>query len=178
MEVKSVNAMVAESIVKYWDMNSMSDYGDYTYQYKDVARVIEKMHIIFEQSGIKKGDRIALCSRNSARWGAAFWGVLTYGAVVVPILNEFHPAQIQDIVNHSETKLLFVQDQIWEKLDAEAMPDLLGALSFNDYELLMSRSDELTYARENLNRLFGEKYPQNFRPHHIKYHEDQPSEKR
>lgn len=176
MEVKSVNAMVAESIVKYWDMNSMSDYGDYTYQYKDVARVIEKMHIIFEQSGIKKGDRIALCSRNSARWGAAFWGVLTYGAVVVPILNEFHPAQIQDIVNHSETKLLFVQDQIWEKLDAEAMPDLLGALSFNDYELLMSRSDELTYARENLNRLFGEKYPQNFRPHHIKYHEDQPDE--
>ncbi len=176
MQIKSVNKMVAQSIIDHWDMNSMSDYGDYTYQYKDVARVIEKMHIIFEQCGIQKGDRIALCSRNSARWGAAFFGILTYGAVVVPILNEFHPAQIQDIINHSETKLLFVQDQIWEKLDAEAMPNLQGALSFTDYGLLMSRSEELNYARENLNRLFGEKYPENFRPQHINYHEDQPDE--
>lgn len=176
MEMQSLNKMIADSIVKHWDMNSMSDYGDYTYQYKDVARVIEKMHIVFEHAGIQKGDRIALCSRNSARWGAAFFSILTYGAVCVPILNEFHPGQIQDIINHSETKLIFVQDQIWEKLDAEAMPALQGALSFTDYGLLLSRNEGLTYARENLNRLFGEKYPQNFRPQHIKYHEDQPEE--
>ncbi len=176
MEIQSVNKMVAESICKHWDMNSMSDYQDYTYQYKDVARVIEKMHIIFEQSGIQKGDRIALCSRNSARWGAAFFSILTYGAVAVPILNEFHPGQIQDIINHSEAKLLFIQDQIWEKLDFEQMPGLLGALSFTDYGALASRSEALTYARENLNKLFGEKYPVNFRPQHIQYHEDQPDE--
>jgi len=176
MEIKSVNKMIAETIAQRWDMNSMSDYGDYTYQYKDVARVIEKMHIIFEKCGIQKGDRIALCSRNSARWGAAFFSILTYGAVAVPILNEFHPGQIQDIINHSETKLIFAQDQIWDKLDAEAMPGLIGALSFTDYGLLMSRSEDLTYARENLNLLFGEKYPQNFRPQHINYHVDQPDE--
>ena len=105
--------MVAQSIKDHWDMASMSDYGDYTYQYKDVARVIEKMHILYEQCGIKKGDRIALCGRNSARWGAAFFSILTYGAVAVPILNEFHPTQIQDIVNHSESRLLFVTDQIF-----------------------------------------------------------------
>ena len=168
--------MVAQSIKDHWDMDSMSDYGDYTYQYKDVARVIEKMHIIYEQCGIQKGDRIALCGRNSARWGAAFFSILTYGAVAVPILNEFHPTQIQDIVSHSESRLLFVTDQIFNTLDFEAMPSLSGCLSFTDYTLLASRSESLTHARENLNRLFGEKYPNNFRPQHINYHQDEAEE--
>ena len=168
--------MIADSIKTHWDLPSMSDYGVYTYQYKDVARVIEKMHIIFEECGIQKGDRIALCGRNQARWGAAFFSVLTYGAVAVPILNEFHPTQIQDIINHSETKLLFVTDQIFGNLDFEAMPTLEGCISFTDYSLLASRNEKLTFARENLNRLFGEKYPTNFRKQHINYHVDQPEE--
>lgn len=177
MEIRSVNQMVAESIIKNWDNSSMSDYGDYTYQYKDVARVIEKMHILFEEAGIQKGDRIALCGRNSARWGAAFFSVLTYGAVCVPILNEFHPSQIQDIVNHSETKILFVTDQIFATLDFEAMPGLQGCLSFTDYNLLANRNEKLAIARENLNRLFGAKYPNNFRKEHIKnWHVDEPDE--
>lgn len=168
--------MIADSIKTHWDLPSMSDYGVYTYQYKDVARVIEKMHIIFEECGIQKGDRIALCGRNQARWGAAFFSVLTYGAVAVPILNEFHPTQIQDIINHSETKLLFVTDQIFGNLDFEAMSTLEGCISFTDYSLLASRNEKLTFARENLNRLFGEKYPTNFRKQHINYHVDQPEE--
>ncbi|MBQ0048671.1 MAG: AMP-binding protein [Bacteroidales bacterium] len=176
MEIPSLNQMIAESIQKHWDMQSMSDYGDYTYQYKDVARVIEKMHILFETTGIKKGDRIALCGRNSARWGAAFFSVLSYGAVCVPILNEFHPQQIQDIVNHSETRLLFVTDQIFSTLDFAAMPQLEGCISFTDYTLLESRSEELTNARNNLNKLFGEKFPNNFRKQHISYHVDKPDE--
>ena len=176
MQIPSFNAMVAQSIKDHWDMDSMSDYGDYTYQYKDVARVIEKMHILYEQCGIKKGDRIALCGRNSARWGAAFFSILTYGAVAVPILNEFHPTQIQDIVSHSESRLLFVTDQIFATLDFDSMPSLEGAVSFSDYKLLASRSETLTYARENLNRLFGEKYPNNFRPQHINYHKDEADE--
>lgn len=176
MEIPSFNAMVAESIKSHWDMPSMSDYGAYTYQYKDVARVIEKMHILFEESGIQKGEKIALCGRNSARWGAAFFSILTYGAVVVPILNEFHPSQIQDIVNHSESRILFVTDQIFENLKFDEMPQLLGCVSFTDYTLLASRCDQLSAARNNLNKLYGEKYPNNFRAQHISYHQDSPDE--
>lgn len=176
MEIPSFNAQVAESIQNHWDMSSMSDYGAYTYQYKDVARVIEKLHILFEQCGIKKGDRIALCGRNSARWGAAFFAILTYGAVGVPILNEFHPIQIQDIINHSESRILFVTDQIFETINFEEMPGLEGCISFSDYMLLACRNENLTNARNNLNKLYGEKYPNNFRPQHIKYHEDRPDE--
>lgn len=176
MQIRSVNQIVTDAIVNYWNLDSMSDYGDYTYQYKDVARVIEKMHILFEHAGIQKGDRIALCGRNSARWGAAFWSVLTYGAVCVPILHEFHPSQIQDIINHSETKLLFVTDQIFSTLDFEQMPSLQGIASFTDYGLLACRNEKLADARKNLNRLFGEKYPINFRPEHINWHVDEPDE--
>ncbi len=176
MEIPSFNQIIAESIKKYWDLSSMSDYGSYTYQYKDVARVIEKMHILYEACGIKKGDRIALCGRNSARWGAAFFSILTYGAVAVPILNEFHPTQIQDIINHSEARLLFVTDQIFATLKFEEMNALEGCISFTEYNLLSSRNEALNDARNNLNKLFGEKYPNNFRPQHISYHQDSPDE--
>ncbi len=176
MEIPSLNGLIAETIKEHWDMESMSDYGAYTYQYKDVARVIEKMHILFEECGIQKGDRVALCGRNSARWGAAFFSILTYGAVGVPILNEFHPNQIQDIVNHSESKLLFVTDQIFETLAFDQMPALEGCISFTDYTLLACRNEKLCDARNNLNKLFGEKYPNNFRKQHINYHVDSPEE--
>ena len=176
MQIPSFNAIVAETIKSHWDMDSMSDYGAYTYQYKDVARVIEKMHILFEQCGIQPGDRIALCGRNSARWGAAFFSILTYGAVGVPILNEFHPSQIQDIIKHSESRLLFVTDQIFETLNFDETPCLEGVISFSDYTLLACRNQKLEDARNNLNKLYGEKYPNNFRSQHINYHIDSPDE--
>ncbi len=176
MKIPSFNSCISQSIIENWDLDALSDYGSYTLQYKDVARIIEKMHIIFEQSGIKPGDKIALCGRNSSRWGVAFFAVVTYGAVAVPVLHEFHPEQVHDIVNHSESKLLFVGDLVWPKLTAEKMPNLEGILSLADYSLLISRSEKLTYARENLNQLFGKKYPKNFRPEHINYYKDSPEE--
>jgi long-chain acyl-CoA synthetase len=175
-EVPSYNQMIRQSIQDHWFLNSMSDYGDFTLQYKDVARIIEKMHILFENAGIKPGDKIALCGRNLSRWGSAFMSILTYGAVAVPILHEFHPSQVHDIVNHSDSKLLFVGDKVWPALNADEMPNLQGIISLTDYSLLVCRNEKLGYARENLNRLFGEKFPSRFLPKYLKYYEDQPDE--
>ncbi len=173
----SFNQLIYDAIQNFWDNDAMSDYGVSTLQYKDVARIIEKMHILFEHSGVKPGDKVALCGKNQCRWGAAFFAITTYGAVAVPILHEFHPAQIHDIVNHSDAKLLFVEDKIFQMLNADEMPNLEGVLSIIDYHLFVSRSEQLTFARENLNRLFGEKFPMNFRKHHIEpYYQDQPDE--
>ena len=178
MEVPSFNECIQKSIQDNCDLDALSDYGQKTFQYKDVARIIEKLHIIFEASGVQKGDKVAICGRNSARWGIAFLSTLTYGAVAVPILHEFHPEQIHDIVNHSDAKLLFVGDQVWPKLDAEKMPGLEGIFgnSSDEYRLLYGRTDKVRYARENLNRLFGERFPMNFRKHHIDYYKDNPDE--
>ena len=178
MECPSFNALIQQSIHDHWDLPALTDYGTHTYQFKDVARIIEKLHIILEASGVEHGDKVAICGRNSARWGIAFLATLTYGAVAVPILHEFHPEQIHDLVNHSGAKLLFVGDQVWPKLDAEKMPGLEGIFSNSndEYKILLARTDKVRFARENLNRLFGEKFPMNFRPKHINYHADEPDE--
>lgn len=168
--------MILQSIQDHWFLDSMTDYGFFTFQYKDVARIIEKLHILFEQAGIQPGDKIALCGRNQSRWGVAFFSILTYGAVAVPVLHEFHPSQVHDIINHSESKLLFVGDKVWPNLNADEMPDLQGIISLTDYSLLVSRNDKLAYARENLNRLFGEKFPSRFLPELLSYYHDQPDE--
>jgi len=175
-EVPSYNQMIQQSIQEHWFLDSMSDYGLFTFQYKDVARIIEKMHILFEEADIKQGDKIALCGRNLSRWGAAFFSILTYGAVAVPILHEFHPSQVHDIVNHSEAKLLFVGDKVWPNLNADEMPGLQGIISLTDYSLLVCHNEKLGYARENLNRLFGEKFPSRFLPECISYYHDSPDE--
>ena len=173
----SFNQFIFDAIQKYWDQDAMSDYGVSTLQYKDVARIIEKLHILFQHSGIRPGDKVALCGKNQSRWGAAFFAITTYGAVAVPVLHEFHPQSIHDIVNHSDAKLFFVEDKIFQSLDPDEMPQLEGILSIIDYHLFVSRSELLTFARENLNRLFGEKFPMNFRKHHIApYYADQPEE--
>ena len=173
---QSFIAYIEESIKNNWDLDALTDYKGATLQYKDVARKIEKVHIIFEESGIKKGDRIAICGRNSSHWGVTFLAILTYGAVAVPILHEFKADNVHNIVNHSEAKLLFVGDVVWENLNESAMPLLEGVILMNDFTLLVSRSEKLTHAREHLNELFGQKYPKNFRTEHINYHKDQPRE--
>ena len=173
---KSFIALIEKSIKKNWDANSLTDYKGVTYQYKDVARKIEKLHIIFEESGIKPGDKIAICGRNMSHWGVTFLATVTYGAVIVPILHEFKPDQVHNIVNHSEAKLLFVGDVVWEGLDESAMPNLEGVILVNDFSLLVSRTEKLTYAREHLNELFGKKFPKNFRKEHINSYKDSPDE--
>ncbi len=164
---QSFIAYIENSIKSNWDLNALTDYKGATLQYKDVARKIEKLHIIFEESGIKKGDKIAICGRNSSHWGVTFLAILTYGAVAIPILHEFKPDNVHHIVNHSEARLLFAGDVVWENLNEAAMPLLEGIVIMTDFSVLVSRSEKLTHAREHLNELFGQKYPKNFRPEHI-----------
>ena len=173
---KSFIALIEKSIKKFWDADALTDYKGVTYQYKDVARKIEKLHIIFEESGVKPGDKIAVCGRNMSHWGVTFLATVTYGAIIVPILHEFKPDQVHNIVNHSESKLLFVGDVVWEGLDENAMPGLEGVILVNDFSVLVSRTEKLTYAREHLNELFGKKFPKNFRKEHINYYKDSPEE--
>ena len=155
MEIPSFNALLEKSIIDNWDKDALTDFKGATLQYHDVARKIEKLHIMFESSGVVKGDKIALCGRNSASWAVAFLATLTYGAVAVPILHEFTADQIHNIVNHSEAKLLFVGDYVATIIDQTKMPDLEGIIYIPDYSLVVSRTDKLTYAREHLNEMFG-----------------------
>ncbi len=175
-EIKSFIERIEQSIRDNWDLDALTDYEGSTLQYKDVARKIEKLHILFENAGVQKGDKIAMCGRNSSNWAVAFLSTLTYGAVAVPILHEFKAEQVHNIVNHSEAKLLFVGDQTWPALDADAMPDLEGIISIPDYSLLVCRTETLFNAREHLNEFFGKRYPKNFRRQHVSYHRDSPEE--
>lgn len=170
------NEALATSIKENWNRNSMSDYGEVTFQYRDVAHNIAQLHILFENSGIRKGEKIALCGRNQARWGIAFFAIITYGAVAVPILHDFHAEQVHQITNHSEARLLFVSDQVWKKIDPKEMPNLLGIISNDEFQVLYDQGGILTPIRNNLNKLFGERYPDSFRPEHVCYHQDQPEE--
>lgn len=174
--IGSFNYYIEKSIKENWDRDALTDYKGATLQYHDVARKLEKLHILFENSGVVKGDKIAICGRNSAPWAAAFFSILTYGAVAVPILHEFNADQIHNIVNHSGAKLLFVGDVIAQTIDPESMPELEGIINIPDYSLMISRSEKLTYAREHLNELFGQRYPNAFRAQHVSYHKDSPEE--
>lgn len=165
----SLIQLIEESIRKNWNLDAMTDYKGATLQYKDVARKIEKMHILLEHAGIKKGDKIALCGRNSANWTATFLGVITYGAVAVPILHEFKADNVHNIVNHSEARMLFVGDQVWENFNEAAMPHLEGIIELKNFDLVVSRSEQLTYAREHLNEEFGKRYPCRFRAENVSY---------
>ena len=170
------NTLIQKAIVNNWQRDALTDYKGATLQYHDVARKIEKLHIMFESSGIAKGDKIALCGRNSAAWACAFLAIVTYGAVAVPVQHEFKPEQVYNVVDHSEARLLFVGDVVSTTLDYSRMPLLEGVVYLPDYSLVLSRTEKLTYAREHLNEMFGKKYPKYFRPEHVAYHQDKPEE--
>ena len=168
-QIPSFCGLIEKSIIANWDQDALTDYKGATLQYHDVARKIEKLHILFENSGVQQGDRIALCGRNSSQWAVAFLATLTYGAVAVPLLHEFTAEQIHHTVNHSEAKLLFVGDHVATIINPDEMPGLEGIISNVDYQLIVSRTDKLTYAREHLNELYGRKFPKNFRKEHVSY---------
>ena len=177
MEIQdSFIQLIEQSIRKNWDRSALTDYKGATLQYKDVARKIEKMHILFQHAGIQPGDKIALCGRNSANWGATFLGVITYGAVAVPILHEFKADNVHNIVNPSEARMLFVGDQVWENFNEAAMPHLEGIIELKNFDLVVSRSKQLSYAREHLNEEFGKKYPCRFRAEQVSYRRESPEE--
>lgn len=169
---QSFIALIEQSIKTNWYLNALTDYKGITLQYRDVARKIEKILILLENAGIEKGDKIAICGRNSAHWTVTYLAVITYGAVVVPILHEFKADQVHNIVNHSEARLLFVGDQIWENLNEAAMPHLEGIIELKDFGVPVSRSEKLAYARDHLNEIFGHKFPCRFRPDDISYEKE------
>lgn len=173
---QSFNSYIENSIKDNWDRDALTDYKGATLQYHDVARKIAKLHILFRHSGLQPGDKVALCGRNSSAWAAAFLATITYGAVAVPIQHEFTPDMVYNIVNHSEARLLFVGDVVSPTIDAGEMPALEGIIYIPDFSLTMSRSETLTFAREHLNKLFGEEYPKAFERSHVSYHQDSPEE--
>ena len=177
METKeSLIQLIEQSIRQNWNLDAMTDYKGATLQYRDVARKIEKMHILFEFAGINPGDKIALCGRNSANWTAVFLSIITYGAVAVPILHEFKADNVHNVVNHSEARMMFVGDQVWENFNEAAMPRLEGIIELKNFDLVVSRSKQLTYAREHLNEEFGKRYPCRFRAENVSYRCKDPEE--
>ena len=172
MEIPSFVKLIEASLVKNWDRDALTDFKGATLQYHDVARKIEKLHILFENSGVKPGDQIALAGRNSANWAVAFLATLAYGAVAVPILHEFTADQMHNIVNHSDAKLLFVGDVVATQIDPTKMPGLEGIIYIPDYSLVLSRTDKLTYAREHLNEMFGKKFPKYFLKEYVIYNSE------
>ena len=176
MEFSSVNLLLQESFRTHWDRPALSNYQGITLKYGDVARRIEKLHIAFEQCGLLRGDKVAICSRNQANWGVSFLAALTYGAVPVPILHEFKPGNIHYLVNHSEAKVLFVDDVIWEGLLIDEMPELQVVVQINTFKFLYACTEELRSIREHLNESFGRKYPDHFGPEDLDYYVDSPDE--
>jgi len=172
--VEDIVKLIEKSVKKNWTLDALTDYRGTTHQFKDVARKIEKLHILFETVGIEKGDKIAICGRNSSHWAVAFLATMTYGAVAVPILHEFKPDNVHNIINHSDSRLLFVGESNWEGMDENSIPGVLGVLLINDFSVLVSRTEKLTYAREHLNELFGRKFPSRFEPKDIHYESPDP----
>ena len=176
MNQKSLNSLIKESILKNWDNMALSDMGGINYQYRDVALLIAKVHLLIESAGVKPGDKVAICGKNSATWSVVFLSCLTYGAVAVPILHEFKADMVQHLVNHSESKLLFVDAAIWENLDENAMPKIAGAIYISELGMPFSRNERLTEVRENLNKYFGKKYPYDFDKKDVEYYKDEPEQ--
>ena len=173
-KVEDIVKLIETSLKKNWTLDALTDYRGTTLQYKDVARKIAKLHILFETVGIEKGDKIAICGRNSSHWAVAFLATMTYGAVAVPILHEFKPDNVHNIINHSDSRLLFVGEANWEGMDENSIPGVLGVILMSDFSLLVSRTDKLIYAREHLNELFGRKYPSRFDSKDIVFEQPDP----
>ena len=176
MEFTSVNKLYQEAFKKNWDRPAISNYHGETLHYKDVARRMEKLHIMFEECGLQKGDKVAICSRNQANWAVTFLAIMTYGAVPVPLLHEFKSANIHHLVNHSEAKILFVDDVIWEGLSETEMPDLHAIIQVNTFKILFASDEKIVEAKTHLNELFGRKYPEAFTPECLDYYEDSEDE--
>lgn len=176
MENKSLNALIKDSIISNWDNMALSDLGGINYQYKDVALLVAKLHIIFDAAGLRPGDKVAICGKNSSNWAVIFLSCLTAGVVAVPILHEFKGDMVHHLVNHSGSRLLFVDAAIWENLDEKVMPDLVGAIYISELGMPLSRSERLTEVRNNLNEYFGRRYPYSFDRKDVVFYDDKPDE--
>ena len=157
-----INQIIENAVRKYWEELALTDFNGISLQYRDIARKVAKLHLLFEQAGIVEGDKIALCGKNSTQWSVAFIAALTYGAVPVPILHEFKPDSVHHILNHSDSRILFTDVHIFEHLDVDKTPQIDGVFDISDYSLLFSKQESINYARAHLNELFGKRYPERF----------------
>lgn len=173
---KSLIQYIQDSIRNNWENLALTDFNGVSYQYRDIARKVAKLHLLYEHAGIKRGDKIALCGKNSSQWAVAFLATMTYGAVAVPILHEFKPDNIHHLVSHCDARLFFTDDAIWENLDPASMTKLEGVVNLSDFSLLMSRNTRLKEARQRLNELFGKKYPERFTPEDVIYPKEKESD--
>ncbi len=173
---KSLIQYIQDSIRNNWENLALTDFNGVSYQYRDIARKVAKLHLLYEHAGIKRGDKIALCGKNSSQWAVAFLATMTYGAVAVPILHEFKPDNIHHLVSHCDARLFFTDDAIWENLDPASMTKLEGVVNLSDFSLLMSRNTRLKEARQRLNELFGKKYPERFTPEDVVYSKEKESD--
>jgi len=168
--------LIETSIKAHWELPALTDYKGKTFNYKDMAEEIAKLHIIFQEAGIQKGDKIALMGRNSSRWAISFFGVLSYGAVVVPILNDFTAKNVHYIINHSESKFFFVTNSNWENLDKSAMTGIECFISLDDFSAIYSRQPEITRIFDQVNARFQEKYPLAIKPDDVNFYVEDPEE--
>lgn len=172
----SLNALIEDSIKKNWDSMALSDMGGINYQYKDVAETVAKLHIMFRAAGLKEGDRVAICGKNSSNWVVVLIACLTSGVVAVPILHEFKADTVSHLVRHSGSKLLFVDAAIWENLDENDLPDLIGAIYISEFGMPLCRNEKLKETRNNINEYFGKEYPYSFTRESVKYYHDEPEQ--
>ncbi len=173
---ESLNQLIEQSIKKNWESMALSDMGGINYQYKDVAEAVAKVHIMFKAAGIKTGDRVAICGKNSSNWVVVLLACLTSGVVAVPVLHEFKADTVTHLLNHSGAKMLFVDPAIWENLDEHALPELIAAIYISEFGMPLSRSEKLTETRNNINEYFGKEYPYDFTPDSIKYPDFEPDQ--
>lgn len=175
-ECSSLNLYIQNSIRENWELLALTDFDGESLQFRGVARKIAKLHLLFEHAGLRRGEKVALCGKNSAQWSAAFLACITYGAVAVPILHEFKPESVATLVNHSDARLFFCDPAIFGEIAPDALMAVEGVVSIADYSLLMSKSEKLTDARLHLNELFGCRYPERFTRDDVVYAEMKPEE--
>lgn len=165
-----------ETARKNWDTPALCDYKGAKFTYADIATQIARLHLIFEKSGIAAGDKIALCSKNTAHWAIAYLAATSYRAVAVPILNGFTPDNLEKLADHSDSKLLFTEKEMWSEMNGENMPQLVGAINVEDYSVLYSRDGRLETAVADAERMFAEKYPDGMKPELMKYETGGPED--
>ena len=161
-----------QAIRTNWDRPALANYRGESFTFGEFATQIERMHIFFEEIGLKKGDKVALCAKNSARWGITFFAANTYEAVLVPILADFHPDSVNSLVDHSESIVLLTDTDIWTKLDITKMPTVKAVISSSDFSILYAASESIQAAHDKVDEIFNSKYPDGFKPEHISYPTD------
>ena len=176
VQFKSLNKILESSFKDHWGRPALSNYQGTTLTYEDVSRNIAMLHLCYEKCGLKKGDKIAICSRNQANWGVSLLSALTYGAVPVPLLHEFKPENIHFLVNHSEAKVLFVDDTVWEGLSENEMPDLKIIFQISTFKYIYAADKKLKAVLDKMEESFAARYPDGFKPSDINYYEDSAEE--